>query len=70
VAADFNEDGWLDIATGNGTIVGDVGSATVLLNEPLVALIPLSLTFAAQKVGTTSPAQVVTLSNPGATPLR
>jgi hypothetical protein len=70
VAADFNGDGSLDLATGNGTTAGDLGSATVLLNEPVIGLAPNSLTFAAQKVGTTSAAQVITVSNPGATPLK
>jgi hypothetical protein len=59
VAADFNGDGGLDL-----------GSATVLLNEPVIGLTPSSLTFAAQKVGTTSAAQVITVDNPGATPLK
>jgi hypothetical protein len=70
VAADFNGDGALDVATGNGTTEGDTGSATVLLNEPVIGLTPSSLTFAAQKVGTSSAAQVVTVSNPGATSLK
>jgi hypothetical protein len=69
VAADFNKDGGLDLATDNGS-TSDVGSASVLLNEPVIALLPGSLTFGSQKVGTTSAAQVVTLSNPGATPLK
>jgi hypothetical protein len=70
VAADFNGDGGLDLATGNGTTEGDTGSATVLLNEPVIGLHPVTLTFAARKVGTSSAAQVVTVSNPGATPLK
>jgi hypothetical protein len=70
VAADFNGDGGLDLATGNGTTAGDSGSATVLLNEPVIGIAPNSLTFAAQKVGTTSAAKVVAVNNPGVTPLR
>jgi hypothetical protein len=70
VAADFNGDGGLDLATANGTTGGDTGSATVLLNEPVIGLTPTSLTFGAQKVGTASAAQVITLDNPGATPLK
>jgi hypothetical protein len=70
VAADFNGDGGLDLATGNGTTAGDTGSATVLLNEPVIGLHPGALTFKAQRVGTTSTAQVVTVNNPGATPLK
>ena len=70
VAADFNADGGLDLATDNGSTDGDLGSASVLLNEPVIGLAPSSLTFAGQAVGTKSAAQVVTLSNPGATPLK
>ncbi|MGA2355805.1 MAG: FG-GAP-like repeat-containing protein [Terriglobales bacterium] len=70
VAADFNGDGGLDLATANGTTAGDLGSATVLLNEPVIGITPSSLTFAAQKVGTTSAPQVITVDNPGATPLK
>ena len=70
VAADFNGDGGLDLATANGTTAGDTGSVTVLLNEPVIGMTPDRLTFAAQKVGTSSAAQVVTINNPGATPLK
>jgi hypothetical protein len=70
VAADFNGDGGLDLATANGTTGGDTGSATVLLNEPVIGLTPTSLTFAAEKVGTFSSPQMVTIDNPGATPLK
>jgi hypothetical protein len=70
VAADFNGDGGLDLATSNGTTAGDQGSATVLLNEPVIGITPDSLKFAPQKVGTTSAARVVTVRNPGATPLK
>jgi hypothetical protein len=70
VAADFNGDGGLDLATANGTTAGDTGSVTVLLNEPVIGITPDHLTFAAQKVGTSSAAQVVTINNPGATPLK
>jgi hypothetical protein len=70
VAADFNKDGGLDLATANGSTIGDIGSASVLLNDPVIGLHPSSLTFAAQKVGTTSASQTITLSNPGATPVK
>jgi hypothetical protein len=70
VAADFNKDGGLDLATANGSTSGDIGSATVLLNDPVIGLFPGALTFKSQTVGTTSPAQTVTVSNPGATPLK
>jgi hypothetical protein len=70
VAADFNGDGGLDLATANGTTEGDTGSVTVLLNEPVIGITPDRLAFAAQRVGTSSAAQVVTINNPGATPLK
>ena len=70
VAADFNGDGGLDLATANGTTDGDTGSATVLLNEPVIGITPNSLSFAAQKVGTTGAPQLITVDNPGATPLK
>ena len=70
VAADFNNDGGLDLATANGSTDGDIGSASVLLNDPVMGLHPSDLTFASQKVGTTSASQTITLSNPGATPLK
>ena len=69
VAADFNEDGGLDLATANGTRVsGDIGSASVLLNEPVIALAPTSLNFGNVAEGTTSAPMAVTLTNPGAVP--
>jgi Abnormal spindle-like microcephaly-assoc'd, ASPM-SPD-2-Hydin len=70
VVADFNKDGGLDLATANGSTDGDIGSASVLLNDPVIGLHPSNLIFAAQKVGTTSASQTITLSNPGATPLK
>jgi hypothetical protein len=70
VVADFNKDGGLDLATANGSTDGDIGSASVLLNEPVIGLYPGSLAFGSQKTGTTSPSKTVTLSNPGATPLK
>jgi FG-GAP-like repeat/Abnormal spindle-like microcephaly-assoc'd, ASPM-SPD-2-Hydin len=70
VAADFNKDGGLDLATANGSTVGDIGSASVLLNDPVIGLHPSTLAFAAQKVGTTSASQTITLGNPGATPFK
>jgi len=60
---DFNGDGRLDVAvadynSGNGTVV------SVLLQAPIVSLSKTSLTFADQVVGSSSPLQTVTLSNP------
>jgi VCBS repeat protein/HYDIN/CFA65/VesB family protein/FG-GAP repeat protein len=70
VAADFNKDGVLDLATNDGTTQGgDIGAATVLLNYAVVSLAPTTLAFGSQKVGTTSHAKKVTISNPGAAPL-
>ncbi|MBZ5597176.1 MAG: choice-of-anchor D domain-containing protein [Acidobacteriia bacterium] len=64
VVADFNNDGRLDAAT-----LGNGGSSVyvVLQGRPLPdpALAPTSLMFGPQTVGTTSPAQVVTLTNVG-----
>jgi hypothetical protein len=70
VAADFNNDGSLDLATANASTFGNSGSATVLLNEPVIGLSTASLTFGSQKVGTTSAPMAITVSNPGATPLK
>jgi len=70
VVADFNKDGGLDLATANGSTIGDIGSASVLLNEPVIGLYPGSLAFGSQKTGTTSSSKTVTLSNPGGTPLK
>jgi len=70
VAADFNKDGGLDLATGNGTTFGDTGSATVILNYPDIGLFPTTVSFGNQKVGTTSNPKIVTVSNPGAAPLK
>jgi hypothetical protein len=71
VAADFNEDGGLDLATANGTRVsGDIGSASVLLNEPVIAMAPTSLNFGNVVEGATSAPMTVALTNPGAAPLK
>jgi len=67
------------------TAVGDVSGTVTIANDaagsphtvaldgiglgPLVTLSPASLSFAGQLVGTTSPAQVITLSNAGNAPL-
>ncbi len=66
VAGDFNGDGWLDFALGSA-----FGSTSLYLQTPLaVAVSPASLSFAAQKVGTTSAPQQVQLSNTGEMPIR
>jgi FG-GAP-like repeat/Abnormal spindle-like microcephaly-assoc'd, ASPM-SPD-2-Hydin len=64
-AADFNNDGKLDLA-----IVGGTSSPFILLQEtPLPGFSPSSVTFAAQPIGTASPSQSVTLTNTGTGPL-
>jgi FG-GAP-like repeat/Abnormal spindle-like microcephaly-assoc'd, ASPM-SPD-2-Hydin len=70
VAADFNNDGSLDVATANASTFGSSGSVSVLLNEPAIGLSATNLAFASQKVGTISAPQTVTISNPGATPTK
>ena len=60
--------------TGTLTVVDDAGTQTAALTGTGTAaatdtLSPLSLTFAAQQVNTTSAAQTVTLTNTGDTPL-
>ncbi len=62
VAADFDGNGSTDLAATNNYATGSV---TVLLNKPVVALASSALTFPATVVGTKSPAQTATLSNPG-----
>ncbi|MCU1317209.1 MAG: repeat protein, partial [Candidatus Acidoferrum typicum] len=61
--ADFNGDGGLDVAVTNTIYAGN--TVTVLLNEPIIALFPSMLTFAAQTVGTTSSFKSATINNPG-----
>ncbi len=63
---DFNNDGRLDLAVANGFS----GTNTIaLLIQNSVSLAPGSLTYGQQDVGTTSPAQTVTLANYGSTAL-
>jgi hypothetical protein len=58
VAGDFNEDGKMDVA-------GPLKMILLQGQFPSASLSPNSLTFASQAVGTTSPAQTVTLTNVG-----
>ena len=68
--SDFNNDGKPDLVTANQ----GANTASVLLETsgstgPAVTLSPTSLTFASQTVGTTSAAQLVTLTNSGSATL-
>ncbi len=67
-AADVRANGSTDL------VVADFGggggnSISVLLNSPIAAIFPGSLSFASLDVGSTSGPQTVKLSNPGGTPL-
>jgi hypothetical protein len=63
VVADFNNDGKLDF--------GNAGTTGVLQYlQSAGSLAPLSLFYSTQGAGTTSPAQVVTVSNSGSTALK
>ncbi|HTS67720.1 MAG TPA: FG-GAP-like repeat-containing protein, partial [Terriglobia bacterium] len=64
-AADFNSDGAADLVLAsayNSTTV------SVYLSHPVIALYPPKVVFANQGEGTTSPAQTVSVSNPGSAP--
>ncbi|HTA24059.1 MAG TPA: FG-GAP-like repeat-containing protein [Terriglobales bacterium] len=63
VAADFNGDGKIDLATLNGFSIALLFNAVGLV--PGASLSPTTLAFAAQEFNTTSPAQKITLTNPG-----
>jgi hypothetical protein len=65
LAADFNGDGRLDIVTGNRDT-----TISVLLQSPVVALVPTALSFATQNVGTSGTSQNVTLTNSGSAILK
>jgi len=62
---DFNWDGRLDLVTANQYDE----TASVLLQVPVAQAAPSSVTFASQMTGTTSAAQIVTLTNSGSAPL-
>jgi hypothetical protein len=67
VLADLDGNGSLDVAVTNTNNGGN--TVTVLLNRPAIALSSAKLSFAGQKVGTTSPSQTATISNPGSSRL-
>lgn len=73
VAGDFNSDGTMDVAVLNAhNFGGGAGEAytTVLLNNTApVRVSPLKMKFPSRKVGTTSPASTVVLTNDQATSL-
>lgn len=62
--ADFDGDGSLDVVVSNPGF-----GPVVLLNTPVIALFPGTLSFGKVPVGNTAQAKVM-LSNPGTTPLR
>jgi uncharacterized repeat protein (TIGR01451 family) len=67
---DFNNDGSLDIVVpnaGSNTISVLLGAGGLV--SPTITIAPTSLTFAAQALNTTSPAQTVTVSNTGTLPV-
>jgi hypothetical protein len=63
--ADFNGDGRLDVGVADRT----ANTVSVLLQVPGASLLPGSLSFGNQTLGTTSSAQTATLTNTGSAPL-
>ncbi len=63
--ADLDRDGSTDIVAAN-----QIGTVSIFLNRPFIALFPSMVSFAKQPVGTTSAAQTVALYNPGSPLLR
>lgn len=65
IADDFNRDGALDLAVVNEDLGGEAGSdsLSLWLDSPVVAFFPGHLVFPTQKVGTSSTAQTITVSN-------
>jgi hypothetical protein len=59
--ADFNGDGYLDMVAADE----NTGVVDIYLNQPQIAFSPGVLNFAGQLLDTTSPAQAITVSNPG-----
>jgi FG-GAP-like repeat len=71
IAADFNQDGNLDLAIVNQAfgVVPYLGGVSVFLNTPSIALFPSTLVFSEQPVRTKSPPLTVLVSNPSIVPL-
>lgn len=70
VIGDFNGDGLPDVGVANYCCLSPtVNSVTIILNTSAIALYPSVVNFGKQPVGTSSPAQLITLSNPGVAPL-
>ena len=70
VAWDFNGDGKVDLAAITAVATGPFAAQIFLQGAfPVSSLSPTSLTFSQQSVGSTSPPQVVTLTNTGAAAL-
>ena len=63
-AADFNSDGFPDLAVSLRPAFGP-SAFYVFLSTPVVGLFPAGLNFGSQSVGSSSSPQTVTLSNPG-----
>lgn len=64
-AGDFNGDGASDLAMVNAWYSSTV---SVYLSHPVIALYPPKVAFTNEGEGTTSPAQALTVSNPGSVP--
>jgi hypothetical protein len=64
-AADFNGDGAADLAMVNGWYSS---TASVYLSYPVIALYPPHVVFTNEGEGANSPAQTLTVSNPGSVP--
>ena len=66
VTGDFNRDGELDLAV----TAGFDNAVSVFLNTPVVAFYPSQLTFVGRPIGTSSPPQIILVSNPGSMPVK
>jgi hypothetical protein len=62
--ADFNQDGFPDVAAASGGLGGPLLALYLMLSTAFKAISPASLHFGSQDVGTTSAPQAITISNP------